>query len=877
MNRRRQTDARGFGLSDEELRHLGFEVGAVGGVRPPKSGAVPAEREAPHRSWRPSAGALGWCSTLAVLVAGAWAGSGHRALPDAESAGAPDTAFASARAMGQLVEIAARAGAPGSPGHDRVSAYLADRLRGLGLETDVQIALHAEAEGTRVRAATLRNVVARLPGAASTGLVALVARYDATPGAGDDAMGVATVLEAVRTVTARGGLRNDLLILLADGEGIGVSGVRAFATADARAADVGVVISVDLGGAEGPVVASASGPLEGALVRALAGGRARPVATRLLPELDPGRSRLARPFVERGASAVALTTLRPTERPHTPPGARDGAGEATLQHAGLQVMALLEGVGAADLDGTGEGAAARASADGVEYVSSPLVGVVDYPAGWIALGTLGLVLVWGSAGLLLRWRHGSIKAVLASVLLAAAVVGATGWLSARLVETLAAAHPEFGRFQSAFYREGRHVLALAALALAVVSSALAASRRRLRLDELLVGAATLPLGVCIWLTWRSPAAATALQWPLAAGLWTALLVVGVGPGRRRTRWMWALSTVLGGLALLAAVPAIELATSVWTLRAATRIGWLLALVLLLILPALDWLTRPRAWWTPALGLGVAALLVTASLPSVQGGAAHPVPTSLLYLADQPVRARLRLPGDDLAESDSSRVRRMDGRWLTLPGPAEWWARSWVPAPAEPGSEPGVLLLADDGRWEVTGVAPETELAPPRASLVGVVPDGAGGTVTLSVRTGLRGEMLGVHLPDGIQGEWTGIGPVRWTAASVRSLVHWGRPQSTAERAPDGAASAVSELEAPAPEGGDREWPPLELELRLDDVPAVLDVDVVEHLLRPREILGEAYFVRPDSIVADAPTGTDRVIQRTRLRIPLGPVRPRGRR
>ncbi len=62
--------------------------------------------------------------------------------------------------------------------------------------------------------------------------------------------------------------------------------------------------------------------------------------------------------------------------------------------------------------------------------------------------------------------------------------------------------------------------------------------------------------------------------------------------------------------------------------------------------------------------------------------------------------------------------------------------------------------------------------------------------------------------------------------------------------------------------------------------AALDLLVIEHHLRPREILGDYFFQRPDSLVANASMGSDRVIQRTRLRVPAwggatraaGPVR-----
>lgn len=870
MSERRGTDARGFGLSDEELRHLGFDVRSedTGAGR---SSGPDAPEVRPGPGWRrPGSATLAWAGTLAVLVLAAWMGSPRRGLPDPLPVAAPATAFSSARAMTRITEIAALPRVTGSPEHERVRARLSGALQTLGLEPELRESVRAERDSAQVRSATLRNVVARMPGSDPTGAIALIAHYDTAPlapGAGDDGMGVAAVLEALRALTAGEPLQNDVLVALVDGEAVGVSGARAWVEEDARATDVDVVVSLDFRGSSGPVLATVQGPSAGGLVRVLASTRTRPFVSSLATSLAETRPSLARPFIERGISTVELSTLEGSSRRGGSDDTPERVSEGTLQHAGEQLTALLQGLGHADLGATGidvRGAGgpdpavgshrSAPTGEGREYVSSPLLGGIHYPEAWRIFASLGLLGVWGLLGLALRWRGGSRGGVLIGVLLATAIVAVTGWLAGRAVLLLAGLHPEFGRFGAAFYAEGRHLLALVALALAIVSGAYAASRRWMRLDELLFGAMALPVSLCLWLTWRDPAAATAVQWPLAAGLLSALLVVAVGPGRRRAPWVWVLSTTLSVVVLFAVVPSFELVASALTLRSASLLGGLFAMALLLLLPTLEWLSRPHAWWAPVLGAGVAGVLVALSLPSVRGGVAHPAPTSLVYLADQPVRARLRLPGDDLAESDSSRVRRMDGRWLTVPGPADWWVRSWVPAPAERAADVGLLLLGSDHRWEVAGVAPETELTPPRASVVASSAEGPLRRVTLSVRPGLRGEMIGVHLPDGVEGSWIGMEGTSWSAApAVRTVVHWGRPGSVRTLLGDGA---------------DAEWPALALELELPMRARTLELEVVEHHLRPRKILGESYFVRPDSIVPDVATGTDRVIQRTRMSIPL---------
>ncbi|HET9948593.1 MAG TPA: M28 family peptidase, partial [Longimicrobiales bacterium] len=211
-------DPRRFGLSDQDLEALGYRVKPKGastmGTPSPKEtpwgtdlpsseGSTEAPDRAPGASGDP--GRRRWVWTVVLLAALAWTSSSYRHLPDPVSANRPDTVFSSARAMAQLVEIAQAPRPTGSPEHDRVMRYLVDRLTYLGLDPEVQTAtVVRRADGSAV-AATVRNVVARLPGSAPTGAVGLAAHYDGVPlshAAADDGVGVVAILETLRAVTA---------------------------------------------------------------------------------------------------------------------------------------------------------------------------------------------------------------------------------------------------------------------------------------------------------------------------------------------------------------------------------------------------------------------------------------------------------------------------------------------------------------------------------------------------------------------------------------------------------------------------------------------------------------------------------------------------
>src|SRR4030095_7045061 len=87
--------------------------------------------------------------------------------------------------------------------------------------------------GTRYPvAARVQNVLARLPGRHSGGhAILLVAHYDgvgAGPAAGDDAAGVAALLETLRALRASRPLAHDVIVLFSDGEEAGLWGGGAF-------------------------------------------------------------------------------------------------------------------------------------------------------------------------------------------------------------------------------------------------------------------------------------------------------------------------------------------------------------------------------------------------------------------------------------------------------------------------------------------------------------------------------------------------------------------------------------------------------------------------------------------------------------------------
>ncbi len=186
--------------------------------------------------------------------------------PSPRSTNAPAEAFSASRALMSLREIAKSPHPQGASEHARVRDYLLAQLRQLGVSPQLQTTPVVGARTSRpYRAATVHNIWARIPGTNPTGTVLLAAHYDSVstgPGASDDGASAAALLETLRALQSRsditnpansqspspGGeeaaregvhkwtsgvrypfrLRNDLVILLTDGEETGLLGARAF-------------------------------------------------------------------------------------------------------------------------------------------------------------------------------------------------------------------------------------------------------------------------------------------------------------------------------------------------------------------------------------------------------------------------------------------------------------------------------------------------------------------------------------------------------------------------------------------------------------------------------------------------------------------------
>jgi hypothetical protein len=598
-----------------------------------------------------------WAGPLlsAGLLVVAWvaiAFSGPPAAPRVEGA---KTAFSVDRAWPHIEEVALGPHAVGTIEHERVRSYVLAKLQDLGLETDTLTTLSHARWGGTVRSALTRNVVARLAGSASTGAVLLMSHYDAVPlapGAGDAAIGVAVVLETARALVSGERPRNDVVFLLTDAEELGLLGARAFAAEHPWVEQIAFVLNFEGRGTSGAAVMFETGPGSGWAVRELARRGRRPVSASILPE---AYSRMPNDtdftvFRSRGLPGLNFAIGGSAQWYHTPGDRPEHLSPASVQHMGDNALAMARRVGATDL-GAVEGSERI-------FFFVPGVGLLGYGPGWaiplaalLAVAFVGVTIYARRRGRLGWWG-------IPVGLVAAAATLAVSVLLAHWLWPLARdAHPEWGGIVGrAFHREWPYTLALAALAAAVVTAVFGLLRRWFSLEGLALGALLVPVAVAVASAFALTAGSYLLLWPSLLSL-TMLALVAAGdvrtgpagpvadgdgarvaperePGGRRGE-VWRLAGVGAAAAgiVLVMVPVVHLVHVMLSVAVAPLLAAVVGALALLLLPALDLLSRPHRAWLPVAAVLAAAALAGLGVAGSRPTAGRPAPSNLLHVQD----------------------------------------------------------------------------------------------------------------------------------------------------------------------------------------------------------------------------------------------------
>ncbi|WP_297623038.1 M28 family peptidase [Nocardia sp.] len=653
------------------------------------------------RVGRGLSGFLAFAVLLAVVVATAWQQQPHGYRTDS----APNDEFSAGRAFRTVQEIAHTTHPVGSAEHDRVRDYLAGELRKLGLQTDIRDGVgrwpgtyqHGEAGLGRVS-----NIVARLPGTNSTGTVYLVAHYDSVPsgpGANDDGVAVAAILETVRALRdSETGLRNDVVALITDGEEPGLLGAEAFVAAGDYDKN-GVVINHDARGAGGPPLLWRITRPDGGL---MGGAQAAPH-----PNTDSLTTTLAGAGVSSTTDFVSFEPggLRVLDWAyagrnayyHNPKDDPEHVNLATVQQVGDNALALARDFGERDL-------ADHSNQSNPAYFTLPFGVLIVSPA-WLIIAFAVLALL--AVGWVIRQvRHSgeaSIKAVIGATALALVTVPLAVGATYLLWWVVQAIRPAYRGFPVDPYRPEFFQASMIVLCVCALAASYAVAHRLFGATATPVGLLTATVVVGAATTTYSPAAAEMFVLPGCAAAF-GVAVTFLVPDR----WRLLALTVF----LLPA--AVFLGGTAWSgMQAGLLTAPFLAAPLIMLLGGLLTLTLSRAWptrrgWTiPATALVVTAALAAAGLTVDKFDDQHPRITELGYALD---------------------ADRHEARWLSALAPDDW-TRNFVG-----DSAPDAPFSALWSSAVSSGPAPAQALSAPVAEIVSASTEAGQRTVRLRIRS-----------------------------------------------------------------------------------------------------------------------------------------------
>jgi hypothetical protein len=534
---------------------------------------------------------------LMLLLGAALAVKGQPTMPPPVERAGPGQ-FDATRAAARLARVLGdqRPHPVDTAADDAVRDRLVAELRGIGLAPRItdDWACGGGKAGRYAACARVRNVVATIGNAALPGQVLLASHYDSTPagpGAADDGIGVATMLEIASVLKDRK-LARPVTLLFDEGEEAGLLGAHAFLEHDPLAGKIESLVNFEARGVTGPATMFETSRPNGAAIAAFKASAVRPVANSLTADfyrLIPNSTDVTVWAAARPWTILNFAVIGNESRYHSPGDRVEALDRASLQHMGRQGLAaalrLAEGAPAGGAGGE------RIYAD----VAGRLLVVLPRTLG---LAAFGLLLV-GTAAFAWSRRQGLARgagAVLAAVAGSALAV----WLLQWIVEILRPgpywrAHPE-------------------AMALAVDVAALAVSA--LALATIGRGLAREGLRAAFWLVFMALNLAIVVVAPGAAifALLPPLLMLLGWVAGHRARRAETMAAVLAWAALFATwAPLVHLSEVLLDFGGA----WLFApFAALLVLPALIEIAPLAGPGGRRVGVAVAALGAAAAWGTV---------------------------------------------------------------------------------------------------------------------------------------------------------------------------------------------------------------------------------------------------------------------
>jgi hypothetical protein len=699
-----------------------------------------------------------WVLLIAMAVLSLYAMRPPAAVSSQSSPGV----FSAERAMKHLEVIARNPRPIGSAEHERVRKYIVDQLAAQGFETAVSTSTAlGRPEYKPFRVATVQNITGRLRGTAGGKAVMLVGHYDSVPtgpGASDDGAAVAAFLETARALKAGPPLKNDVIILLTDGEEIGLMGASAFVNEQRSEVDVGAAFNFEARGASGQSVVFETSDQNGWLIQQFAAASPAPVGNSLMYEIykrlpnDTDFSTLKRA----GFAGLNFAYINDLSRYHTATDNIQNLDVDSLQHHGANALALARHFGNLDFE----------SAKGNEVYFNPLGSTfVHYPEWLVIPLALVVLLAFVSVAVIgfrkrsLTWRgiaFGFLMLPLSGVISYLAVT-----VGLWLVKTLnkGAEDVPWGEpYNSSYY-----VLSLMFVSFAAVLAVYMLFRKRARVSEVAMGALFWWVILALLSSVLLPGGSYLFVWPLLFALVGAGIYFVVEG--QRPSWTMIVYTLCAVPGLLLFVPMIHTLFAALTFNAAGMILLLFVLLLGLLIPSLEVAVSRMKWRVPAVALLFTVALIVAGLLNSGFDANHPKMSSVFY---------------GLNADNGQAV------WASFDSQPDEWTSQFFPG----GGRMNTLadLIPTSRSQFLQSEAPAATLAPPELTSIGEETQGDTRLIRLRVTSPRGAEIVSLYPEAGAEVMGISVngktidpkGVVTNKAQGPWGLQYYGLPQQGAE-------------------------------------------------------------------------------------------------
>lgn len=429
------------------------------------------------------------------------------------------TEFSAERAYTHVQQIARQPHPLGSTDNERVRQYIIDELENLGLSPIIQKGIGVSGRFGSGLAGYPRNIVAKLEGTNPKNAILLMTHYDTAPnapGAADDASGVSAILESVRALKAqKSSLKNDVWILITDGEERGLLGAELFVDQFTELNQIDLVLNFEARGTSGPSMMFETSSPNASLIPHFARATPYPVANslmytvyKLLPnDTDMSVTKRA------GLKGLNFAFTNDYLNYHTMQDSPQNLSMASLQHHGSNLLSNIRHFSdtSFSLDGTSE----------LVYFNSAGGGLAYYPASWsLPLAAVAAILFIAYLIYLFRTNRLTLGSYLGSILLFLGIITAgagltfAGWQGIKLL------HPEYQwLYHGEVYTHHWYLWGFLCIVISLFTGIYGWVRSKyLSPQQLLAGSLTIWMLLSLGTAWYLPTASYIFTWPALMAL-----------------------------------------------------------------------------------------------------------------------------------------------------------------------------------------------------------------------------------------------------------------------------------------------------------------------------------------------------------------------